>query len=275
MELWFTENQTSDLRLSFRVKQLLYHRKSAYQEILVVDTYEYGRLLALDGAIQLTEKDEFTYHEMITHVPLYAHPLPESVLIIGGGDGGAVREVVKHREVKSVEMVEIDEEVINVSKRYFPSVSSGLKDKRVSIKIEDGMAYVKGKKKRYDVIIVDSTDPVEIAKVLFEKPFYRNVFYALKDDGIFVAQTESPFCKLDVLKSAYNGIKAVFDRVWVYWGVMPTYPSGMWTYTIGSKRYDVSSPIRECDVSTRYYTPEVHRSAFVLPPFLKEWISTV
>ena len=272
LELWFTEDQTKDLRISCRVKEVLYHGRSKYQEIVVVDTYEYGRLMALDGAIQITEKDEFTYHEMMAHVPLHAHPSPRKVLVIGGGDGGTLREVAKHSEVESIELVDIDEEVIKVSKRFFPTVSVGFDDDRVQVKVEDGVEYVKQRKGYYDVVIVDSTDPVDIAKVLFEEPFYRSIHEALKDDGVFVAQTESPFCELDILRGAYENIKRVFENVWIYWGAMPTYPSGMWTYTIGSKRYDVTVPRRACTVETRYYSSEVHKAAFSLPPFVREWV---
>ncbi len=270
-ELWFYEDQTENMKLGCRISNILYNEKSEYQSIVVVDTYEYGRLLALDGAVQLTEADEFCYHEMLAHVVISAHPLPQNIMIVGGGDGGVVREALKHSTVKKITLVDIDKKVIEISKKYFPQVSCRLNDPRVEIKAEDALVFVKNIKDQYDIIIIDSTDPVDIAKGLFESPFYQDVYNALKEDGMCVAQTESPFCMKDVFVNANKEMKKVFPNVYVYWGVVPTYPSGFWTYTIGSKKYDPTQIRHDIsNLKTKYYTPQIHKACFALPPFMEE-----
>ncbi|HAG22996.1 MAG: Spermidine synthase [Synergistales bacterium 53_16] len=269
-DLWMTEYQTPNLRLGLRTRSVLRNLQTPYQHLLVVDTEQYGKVLALDGAIQVTEKDEFTYHEMITHVALCSHPKPVEVLVIGGGDGGSIREILKHQSVKRAVLVDIDEEVIKASRDFFPSLSCSLDDPRVEVRPMDALEYIKNQKGRFDVIIVDSTDPVDFAEGLFKEPFYRDVHGALRDDGMVVAQTESPFAEPILLRNSVSEMKKVFPVVKVFWGAMPTYPTGMWTYTIGSKLHDPRLPLREKPKGTRYYTDEIHRAAFVLPAFLEE-----
>ncbi|MBL3539641.1 polyamine aminopropyltransferase [Aminivibrio sp.] len=267
-ELWVTEEQSPDMKLSLRVSDVLLNVKSPYQDILLVDTGEYGRMMLLDGAIQITERDEFCYSEMMAHVALSSHPDPRRVLIVGGGDGGVLREVLRHKNVEKATLVDIDEVVINASKRFLPTISVALEDPRADVKPMDAMEYIKAAREEFDVVIVDSTDPVEFAVGLFESPFYRDIHNALKKDGMVVAQTESPFTDRNVVRDAFREMSSVFPVVRLYWGAMPTYPSGMWTYTVGSKSADPSVPLRPAPEGTRYYTSDIHRASFVLPPFV-------
>lgn len=267
-ELWLTEEQSPDMKLSLRVSEVLLNVKSPYQDILLVETGEYGRMMILDGAIQITERDEFCYSEMMAHVALSSHPDPRRVLIVGGGDGGVLREVLRHKSVEKATLIDIDEEVINASKRFLPTISAALEDPRADVKPMDAMVYIKAAKEEFDVAIVDSTDPVEFAAGLFESPFYRDIHNALKKDGMVVAQTESPFTDRNVVRDAFREMRSVFPVVRMYWGAMPTYPSGMWTYTVGSKNADPSAPLRPAPEGTRYYTSDIHRASFVLPPFV-------
>ncbi|NCB15771.1 MAG: polyamine aminopropyltransferase [Synergistales bacterium] len=271
-ELWITEEQSPDMKLSLRVSDVLLNVKSPYQDILLVDTGEYGRMMILDGAIQITERDEFCYSEMMAHVALSSHPDPKRVLIVGGGDGGVLREVLRHKNVEKATLIDIDEEVINASKKFLPTISAALEDPRADVKPMDAMVYIKAARQEFDVAIVDSTDPVDFAAGLFEAPFYRDLRQALREDGMVIAQTESPFSDASVVKGAYDALRRVFPVARLCWGAMPTYPTGMWTYTVGSSSYDPSVPVRSCPPGTRYYTPDVHRAAFALPAFLSELI---
>lgn len=269
-ELWVTEEQSPDMKLSLRVSDVLLNVKSPYQDILLVETGEYGRMMILDGAIQITERDEFCYSEMMAHVALSSHPDPRRVLIVGGGDGGVLREVLRHKNVEKATLIDIDEEVINASKKFLPTISAALEDPRADVKPMDAMVYIKAARQEFDVAIVDSTDPVEFAAGLFESPFYRDIHNALKKDGMVVAQTESPFTDRNVVRDAFREMSSVFPVVRMYWGAMPTYPSGMWTYTVGSKTADPSVPVRPAPEGTRYYTSDIHRASFVLPPFVSD-----
>lgn len=280
MDLWFSEAQTDDMRISIRVKEILYHERSPYQEILLVDTYEFGRLLALDDIVQTNERTEFVYHEMMAHVPLFAHPNPERVLVVGGGDGGVLREVVKHPCVKEAVLAEIDEKVVQAARRFLPSISSGFDDPRARVEIGDGIKYVAEHPNTYDVIIVDSTDPVGHAEGLFSTAFYRSAFQALRDGGIFVEQTESPFYTANLVRRVQKSLREVFPYASLYWSVVPEYPGGFWTMSIGTKGIDPTDvpPERYEErgfkgFATKYYSPDIHRAAFVCPPFLAELMS--
>jgi len=275
MGIWFTENQTRDLSLSFRLGKTLRRERTPYQDLAVVETLQYGRMLVLDGAVQTTEKDEFVYHEMITHVPLFAHPAPKRVLVVGGGDGGAIREILKHPTVEEAVLAEIDERVIAAAREFLPGISQGLSDPRAKIMVGDGIEHVRQARGVYDVIIVDSTDPIGPAVGLFAREFYQSVFEALKEDGLFVAQTESPFLNADLIKGVYGNIASVFPLTRLYLAVVPTYPSGLWSFTVGSKKYAPTEPVRQPPegFTSRYYTPAIHRSAFVLPRFVEELIA--
>lgn len=268
-ELWVTEEQTPNMKLSLRINQVLVNKKSEYQDITLVETMEYGRMLILDGAIQIAERDEFCYSEMMAHTVLCAHPDPKRVLIVGGGDGGVLREVLRHKNVEKATMIDIDKDVIDAAKKYLPTLSCAMDDPRADVRSMDALAYIRSVSNEFDVAIVDSTDPVEFAAGLFEANFYEDVKNALKEDGMMLAQTESPFSDANVMIGAYTEMKKVYPVVSVCWGAMPTYPTGMWTYTIGSKKLDPSVPRSAIPEGTKYYTEDIHRSAFTLPPFLK------
>ncbi len=269
-ELWYTEEQSSNMKLSLRVSDVLMNITSPYQDILLVQTEEYGRMLVLDGAIQITERDEFCYSEMMAHVALCSHPSPKRVLIVGGGDGGVLREVLRHKCVEKATLVDIDEEVINASKKYLPTINVALEDPRADVRPMDAIKFIASTRDEFDVAIVDSTDPVDFAAGLFRSPFYKDIFSALKKDGMVVAQTESPFTDASVVKGAFNEMSSIFPIVRMCWGAMPTYPSGMWTYTLGSKTVDPVDIRRPAPEGTRYYTEDIHKAAFVLPPFVKD-----
>jgi spermidine synthase len=270
-DLWLTEEQTENMRLSLRVTETLCQKKTPYQDLLVVDTPEYGRALVLDGALQLTERDEFCYSEMMAHVPLCAHPDPKRVLIVGGGDGAILREVLRHRNVELCTLIDIDREVIDAAKKYLPSIGCELENPRADVRCMDALAYIETTRDRFDVAIVDSTDPVEFAAGLFQAPFYANVKKILNPNGILTELTESPFADTQLMRQAIVEMRKVFPMVRMYWGAVPTYPTGMWTYGAASLAPDPAAPLREV-TGTRYYTGEIHKAAFVLPPFLRALI---
>jgi spermidine synthase len=268
-ELWFTERQPGDIALSLRVTRTLMRETTPYQELMVVETPGFGRLLSLDGTIQLTERDEFFYHEMLAHVPLAAHPAPRRVLVIGGGDGGTVREVLRHEGIEHVDLVEIDEAVVRAGRAYFPGVSSGLDDPRVAVHYEDGIAFVaRAEAQSYDVVLVDSTDPVGPAVGLFRSPFYASIARALGPDGIVVAQSESPLLNAELITSLAGEMRTAFRHVNLYLCPVPTYPSGQWSFMAGCQTRPPVEPRPDLRLdATKYYTPKVHRNAFDLPPY--------
>jgi len=273
MELWYTEKQTPDIGITCKLSKTLHTERSVFQQIDVLDTYQFGRMLVIDGLVMTTEKDEFVYHEMISHIALNTHPNPQNVLVIGGGDGGTIREVIKHPEVLQTVLCEIDDRVIEVSKEYLPEIASALYGHpKVEILVADGIAHVKEKTGYYDVILIDSTDPIGHAEGLFSFDFYQHVFRALKDDGIMVAQTESPFYNMELIKRVFNDIRKIFPLTKLYTASIPTYPSGLWCFTLGSKIYDPEQ-VNEADIperSTKYYTPQIHRAAFKVPGFVED-----
>lgn len=271
-ELWLTEYQTKDMAISFRVKKTLHEEKTDFQHLAVVDTYSYGRMLFLDGCVMTSVEDEFVYHEMISLVALNTHPDPAKVLVIGGGDGGAIREIIKHPKVKQATLVEIDGRVIENSKEYLPEIACALEDPKVKVIVDDGIEHIKANRNEYDIILVDSTDPVGPAVGLFAKEFYQDVYNALKEDGIMVAQTESPFYMQDLIRQINQDLKEIYPLVKLYQAAIPTYPTGLWTFTLASKKYDPLTVNRQDipDTKTRYYNQDIHFAAFVLPNFVAE-----
>ena len=193
MELWFSELHTPDVKISIRVDRQLHSEQSEFQRIDVYESPEFGRFLTLDGYMMLTEKDEFIYHEMITHVPMAVHPNVKKVLVIGAGDGGVVRELARYQSIEQIDMVEIDRRVVEVCKEYLPQTACCFDDPRVQLTFADGLKFIRSKEDEYDLIIVDSTDPFGPGEGLFTKEFYGNCYRALKEDGIMVNQHESPF----------------------------------------------------------------------------------
>ncbi|MED3843728.1 polyamine aminopropyltransferase [Geobacillus stearothermophilus] len=274
MELWFTEKQTEHFGITARIVRTLHTEQTPFQKLDMVETAEFGNMLILDGMVMTTQKDEFVYHEMVAHVPLFTHPKPENVLVVGGGDGGVIREVLKHPSIKKATLVEIDGKVIEYSKKYLPEIAGKLDDPRVEVKVDDGFMHIAQSKNEYDVIMVDSTEPVGPAVNLFTKGFYAGIANALKEDGIFVAQTDNPWFKADLIRNVYRDVKEIFPITRLYTANIPTYPSGLWTFTLGSKQYDplAVSDDRFHDIETKYYTKELHKACFVLPKFVADLV---
>jgi spermidine synthase len=277
MDSWFTERQTEHLMLSLRVREALREEQTAFQKLGVFETYQYGRMLVLDGAVQTTQEDECIYHEMIAHVPLTTHPSPRQVLVVGGGDGGTVREILKHPEVEQVRLVEIDERVVAAARCFLPGLSEALDDSRVEVVIADGVAHVQGAQGVYDVIIVDSTDPVGPGVSLFQPKFYRAVKEALTPEGLFVAQTKSPHLDRPFIRQVLETVRSLFPITLLYTAAIPTYPSGLWSFAIGAKAYHpfAFDEKRSERLETRYYSPEIHRAAFVLPRQIRSELQSV
>lgn len=271
MELWFTEKQNDDFAISYRVIETLHVEKTPFQHLAVLNTVPFGRMLVLDGIVQTSVVDEYIYHEMIAHVPLNTHPDPKRVLIIGGGDGGTLREVTKHPSVEKATLVEIDERVIAAAREYLPELSCGFDAPNAEVVIGDGIKYVSDNKNTFDLVIIDSTDPVGPAVGLFSLEFYQSIHEALKENGLFVAQTESPYFNADLITRIYKDISGIFPVTRVYWACIPTYPGSMWSFTIGSKQHDPTQvpPERILDYPTRYYTPAIHHACFAMPRFLE------
>jgi len=274
VELWFTEKQTDHVGLTYKTKRILLAKRSQYQEVAIIETEQFDRMLLLDRVVQTTISDEFVYHEMIAHVPLNSHPNPRRVAVIGGGDGGTIREIIKHDCVEKAVLVEIDEQVIRASRQYLPEISSGLDDERVEVLITDGIAHIQESKDTYDVIIIDSTDPVGPAVGLFTEEFYGDVYEALTDEGIMVAQTESPYYEPELVQRTFSRVNANFPITKLYLAFIPTYPSGMWSFTIGSKQHDplAIDGKKPEPIETRYYTHDVHKAAFCLPRFVQKLV---
>ena len=282
MELWYSEKHTPNVKLSIRVDRQLYSGQSEFQRIDVLESPEFGRFLTIDGYMMLTEKDEFIYHEMIVHPAMAVHPEARRILVIGAGDGGAVRELVRYPAVEQIDLVEIDELVIEVCKKYLPKTACGLDDERVNIYIQDGLKFIRKCKEEYDLIIVDSTDPFGPGEGLFTREFYGNCFKALKEDGIMVNQHESPFYSGDAaaMQRAHKRIVESFPISRVYQAHIPTYPSGHWLFGFASKKHH---PILDFDpyrwralgLPTRYYNTQLHVGSFALPNYVEELLEDV
>ncbi|MDE7193182.1 MAG: polyamine aminopropyltransferase [Oscillospiraceae bacterium] len=272
MELWFTEDHTESIRFSIKIKRHLVSEQSEFQKIDILDSYELGRILVLDGFLMLTEKDEYIYHEMITHVPMATNPNIKRVLVIGAGDGGTIRELTRYSSIEHIDMVEIDRRVVELCREYLPQTAGKLDDPRLAVYYEDGLKFVRGRENDYDLIIVDSTDPFGPGEGLFTKEFYGNCYKALTKDGILVNQHESTFYDeyAEIMKRAHSRIKSFFPTALVYSAHIPTYPSGHWLFGFASKRFD---PRRDQNAEwwlaqglrTRYYNQYVHSGCFALP----------
>ena len=272
MDLWYTENHTENVKFSIRVDKHLKSVQSEYQRIDIFESAEFGRMLTLDGYLMVTESDEYIYHEMITHVPMAVNPGIKNVLVIGAGDGGTVRELLRYNHVEHIDMVEIDEMVVEVCREYLPSTSGRLSDPRVSLYYQDGLRFVRGKENVYDLIIVDSTDPFGVGDGLFTREFYGNCYMALKENGILVNQHESTFYKsyANSMKKAHSRIKSIFPVSLVYQAHIPTYPSGHWLFGFASKTFDPRKDLKSewwnsLGIKTRYYNTILHTGCFSIP----------
>ena len=280
MELWFTEKHTKQVSFSMKVDKQLVSVQGDYQRIDVLKTPEFGRVLVLDGYLMVTEKDEFIYHEMISHVPMAVNPNIKKVLVIGAGDGGTIRELTRYASIELIDMVEIDKKVVEVCKEYLPTTACKLDDERVHIYYEDGLKFVRTKENEYDLIIVDSTDPFGPGEGLFTKEFYGNCYKALKEDGILINQHESPYYEDDakVMERAHRQIKSTFPISKVYQMHIPTYPSGHWFFGFASKTLDAVKDLKakewnEKQIKTRYYNTDLHVGAFAIPNYVKELLN--
>ncbi len=277
-EFWFTEKYSETCGFTFKVKKVLQTTSSKFQRLDIVDTYDFGRVMLLDGLVMLTQKDEFVYHEMIANIPLFSHQNPKNILVIGGGDGGTVRELAKHSYLDSITEVEIDKMVVDAAKEFMPFVGCGYDNENVNLIIGDGIEFVKDKKNNYDVIIVDSTDPFGPAEGLFSGEFYTNVKTALKDNGFVVAQAENPYYDVKWMMRSINNMRKAFgNNVECYLAYIPTYPSGMWNFAVGYKGVRPSLSFdrqryETLNLKHRYYNDRIHKACFALPEFVKDML---
>lgn len=277
MDLRYTELGEDGMGITLKIKETLYHAKSEFQTIDIIDTEALGKMLILDGLVMTSEKDEHFYHEMIAHIPMLSHPEPKQVLVIGGGDGGTVREVLKHHTVERVVLCEIDGLVIDCCKKYLPSIAGKLDDPKVEMQVRDGVEYISTQKKQFDIILIDSTDPMGPGVGLFTEEFYTNVKEALKEGGIMAAQSESPFADQKEMKLMYPLLRKVFPIVETYVGPMPTYPGGYWSWAFCSKSvkpldYIDNERAELIEKEAKIYNKDYHRAVFALPNFVKELV---
>jgi spermidine synthase len=274
MDLWFSEEFLPGCKLSFRVTSTPYTGKSKYQDICVIETETFGRMLLLDGHVMFSEQDEFVYHEMIVHPPMLAHPGARRVCVVGGGDGGTVRELLKYPTLESIVLCEIDEQVVRVSEEFFSNMAASLADVRVTVNIEDAVDYISRQSGEFDIIIGDTMDPTGPAVALFEEPFFASVKRALKPNGIFVQQIETVFSQRDVIPKVMRSLRSHFSDCWLYGAAIPTYPTGYWNFvwaSDGVAPFSVDKRRQDRVVATcRYYTPEHQEGAFAIPRFAKE-----
>ena len=282
MELWFSEFHAPDVKHSIRVNKHLYSKKSDYQQIDIFDTPEFGRILALDGNVMLTERDEFIYDEMITHVPMAVHPDIRDVLVIGAGDGGVVKELTRYDSVQRIDLVEMDSQVIDACRTYLPENACRLDDQRVHIYFDNALRFIRRCKNEYDLIIVDSTDPFGPSEGYFTREFYVICYNALRDDGIMVNQHGSPFYKhdSDEMQRCHKRIVSTFPISRVYQAHIPTYAAGYWLFGFASKKYHPIDDFnaekwRSLNLDTKYYTTRLHIGAFYLPAFLEKMLEEV
>ena len=279
MELWYTAKHTDTVDFSIKVQEHLYTAKSPFQQIDFFKSEEFGVFFTLDGLMMVNEKDEFIYHDMITHVAMATNPNIKRVLVIGGGDGGTVRELTRYSSIERIDMVEIDEMVVRACEKYLPITANQLKDERVSLYFEDGLKFIHGKEKAYDLILVDSTDPIGPGEGLFSEAFYKDCFKALSDEGILVNQHESPYYSnyAKEMKRSHKKIEKIFPISKVYQFHMPTYPSGHWLFGFASKALD---PIQDFKpeqwkafgIKTKYYNTDLHKGAFALPTYVNQML---
>ncbi len=268
---WFYEEHTDGYGVKWKIKDVLYTEQTKFQELAVVNTAEWGRTLILDGNLQTTEKDEYIYHEMMVHPVMMSHPHAEKVLIIGGGDGGVLKELMKYKQIRQADMVEIDESVVKASEAYFPHLSSGFADPRAKVYFQDGIEYVRNCEKKYDLVIIDSSDPIGPAVGLYTEAFYQDVFNILEDDGMMVAQSESPVFYKSYFQFIYGNINKVFPKTYAYLAAIPTYVSGPWAFTAGSKKYnpaEINSDSKPL-AGLQYYNKDIHFAAFCLPQYVR------
>lgn len=273
---YYKEITPAGFGIAIKVKEVLFSDQSPFQKVEILDSDSaLGKILTLDDLMMTTEGDEYFYHEMISHIPMMNHKCPKSVLVIGGGDGGTVREVLKHDTVERVVLCEIDGMVIDACKKYLPTIAGKLDDSRVEILIEDAIEYIKNRENEFDIVLIDSTDPMGPGEGLFTEEFYTNVKKSLKKGGIVAAQSESPVVNKEEIKKMYNLLKKVFPITSTFTSPIPTYPGGYWAWAFCSEEVEPLSYIdeRRCEEITKtskIYNKEYHLARFALPNFLKE-----
>ena len=280
---WFHEKSFHNtFSMGWKVKKVLHSEKSKFQRIDVIDTDAVGKLLLLDGKTMVSNLDEFVYHEVMAHIPYMVSRSCKNVLIIGGGDGGVVREFAKHQSIERIDLVEIDERVIEVSKIYFPECTSALDDPRVNVLTKDGFAFIKSKKNEYDIIVIDSTDPEDFASGLFTSEFYNDVYNALTEDGIMMNQTENPFLDEYGVKKIYTNMRKSFPFVQSFTAPMSIYPGVFWTFGFSSKKFlgthinpEKSQMMSSMERSLKWYNMEWHKGAFAISNFHKKKIGQI
>jgi len=277
---WHTDYHSPHHGLCFEITDLLHKEQSPFQLLEIVQTPAYGKVMLLDGVLMLTEQDEYVYHEMLAHPALFTHPDPQRVLIVGGGDCGTLSRVLEHKNVRQVTQVEIDEMVTRVAKEFFPFTAKACADSRVELVFADGIAHVRDARAEFDVILIDSTDPVGPAEGLFREPFFRDCHRALKENGILCLQSESPWIEelRPLIREVKRDLAGLFPLVKVYGAAIQTYQAGFWLFQLASKKHDPLAPevaarIDSAGLETRYYHKDLHFSAFVLPRFVNKLLA--
>ena len=279
MTIWFSEHYTDGCKFDIKIKQHLHREQSPFQRIDFFDSDEFGIFFTLDGYMMVNEKDEFIYQDMIAHVPMAVNPDIKNVLVIGGGDGGAIRELTRYDSIQQIHLAEIDERVVRLCQQYLPVTSAKLTDRRVQMFFVDGIEFVKRHTNHYDLIIIDSTDPIGPGVGLFTIEFYRDCYTALNSTGILINQHEGPFYEVDAREMirAHAKLREVFEVCKVYQFHMPTYASGHWLFGFSSKGYD---PVRDhkrqkwesLGLRTKYYNSDLHVGSFALPTYVQEML---
>lgn len=282
MDLWYSEFHTPDVKHSLRVTRHLYSQKSDYQQIDIFETPEFGRVLALDGNVMLTERDEFIYDEMITHVPMAVHPNIRDVLVIGAGDGGVLCELTRYDQIERIDLVEMDPMVVKACRTFLPENACHLDDSRVHMKFENALRFMRRCENTYDLVIVDSNDPFGPSEGFFTYEFYGSCYNALRKDGIMVNQQGSPFYRQDAeaMKRSHRRIAETFPISRVYQAHIPSFAAGYWLFGFASKKYHPlddlkSKEWRDLGLRTKYYTTKLHVGSFYLPAFLEEMLKEV
>ncbi len=270
-EMWLEEFEDNGFKVSYKIKEILYTAQSQYQEISILDSEIFGKILVLDGIVQTTSMDGHIYNEMISHIPICFHHKPKNVLVIGGGDQGVTQELCKYPFIENIDLVEIDALVIDSCKTHLKEIAGEESDQRVRFHYEDGAEFVKEKKNVYDVIIVDSSDPIGPAEILFQYDFYKDIYESLKEDGLMVCQSQSPIFHMDVLKQSFQNIQKLFPYTSLYTAVIPTYPGGLWSFALGAKKeFKLKKDLLA--KNTKYINAKMLKASFKLPQFLKQEI---
>lgn len=272
---WFEEIYNDSVGLKIKIKNKIFSQKSDFQQVDIYETFSHGKMLTHDGLVMATEKDEHIYHEMIAHVPLFTHPNPKKVLIIGGGDGGTLREVLRHESIEKCVMVEIDPLVVKACEEHLNQTSCEFKNPKAQIIIDDGVKFAKNCKETFDVAIIDSSDPIGPATPLFNENFYKDIFNLLNTDGIVTSQCESPYYHFEMQKVLLSILNKKFKKTHIYNYSNQSYPSGYWSFSYASKGLcpfkDLNiQKVKKFSFNFKYYNEDIHRGAFMLPNFMRE-----